>query len=313
MSAADALFQFDHRALDVRRAQVVEKIQAQGGDDIIGRELHGHDAVGAADAGDAGGRFHDGVAQRRVCALADQQLLRFSREQCRDRRENDRDGERGHSIPAGIPSANRERGPGSRREDAQNRGTVFEHHDECRRIFRAAKRFPPASIALGRAKCTDTDEPGCSFERQRHAKDDENNAGPLDRHGVQQATQPLIDRHTGAQRKNQQGDHEAPEIQLTSVPQRVAAVGGTGRARDAVEQQKLVDGVDQGMHGFAQHGRRAGDGGGDELRRGHQQVARQGRPDGRIGSALRHDVLKNPLAAPLHLGPIAVQTPVKQP
>jgi hypothetical protein len=63
-----------------------------------------------------------------------------------------------------------------------------------------------------------------------------------------------------------------------------------GRARgapQAVQKQHLVAGVDEGMHGLAQHGRAARERGGGELRGRNQEVAEEGRVDHLRGRA-RH-------------------------
>ena len=126
---------------------------------------------------------------------------------------------------------------------------------------------------------------------------DENDDGLLDGHRVQQAIHALVQRDARTQGEDQQRDHEAPEIELAAIAQGVHSVGRPGGARDPVEQQQLVDRVDQGMHRLAQHGGRARDGGGHELRGGDQQVAGQRRPDSRIGAGFRHVVFATPNAA----------------
>jgi hypothetical protein len=97
----------------------------------------------------------------------------------------------------------------------------------------------------------------------------------------------LVQGHARSQREDGERDHEAPEVDLAAVPEGVRLVRGAGRTPQAVQQEDLVAGVDEGVHGLAEHRGAAGDGGGDELRTRHQQVADEGRVDDFLGGA-RH-------------------------
>ena len=89
----------------------------------------------------------------------------------------------------------------------------------------------------------------------------------------------FVDRDAGTQREDQQGDDETPEIDFTAVPHRVLGRRRRRSAMHAVQQQRLVAGIHQRMHAFAEHRRAAGDGSGHELGHGDQKIAGQRRVD----------------------------------
>ncbi|MNI63999.1 hypothetical protein D3C73_1194150 [compost metagenome] len=64
----------------------------------------------------------------------------------------------------------------------------------------------------------------------------------------------FVGRDAGAGGEYQQGDDEAPEVQLAAVAERVQGVGGLLGTAQAVQQQHFVEGVDQRMHALAEHG-----------------------------------------------------------
>jgi len=63
----------------------------------------------------------------------------------------------------------------------------------------------------------------------------------------------LIERDAGAERKDQQGNDEAPEIEFATVTKRMRLVRGPGCPAIAIEQQGLVGGIDDRMNGLARH------------------------------------------------------------
>jgi hypothetical protein len=90
---------------------------------------------------------------------------------------------------------------------------------------------------------------------------------------VQDVAHALIERDARAEREDQQGDDETPEIEFAAVPEWMGQVCWPRCASQAVQQQHAVAGIDQGMHAFRQHCRTAGDEGRDELGDRDQQIA----------------------------------------
>ena len=85
----------------------------------------------------------------------------------------------------------------------------------------------------------------------------------------------FVHRHSGAEREHQHRDHEAPEIELAAVAERMEVVGRPLRRAAAPHQQQLVGGIDDAVHALGQHRRGAGDRGRDELGRGDAEVRQQ--------------------------------------
>ena len=72
---------------------------------------------------------------------------------------------------------------------------------------------------------------------------------------VQDLLNTLVDRDARTNGKNQDGDNKCPEIEFSSVAERMLFVGGFLRTFQAMEKKNLITGVDQGMNAFRQHGR----------------------------------------------------------
>jgi len=93
----------------------------------------------------------------------------------------------------------------------------------------------------------------------------------------------LIQRNTRAQRKNQNRDDKAPEVDLLAVAE------GKIRARrlvgllEPVEQQHLIAGIHHGMDALREHGGAAAERGSDELRDRNETVSDQGGVDCSLG------------------------------
>ena len=87
---------------------------------------------------------------------------------------------------------------------------------------------------------------------------------------------PLVERHPGPHREDQEGDDEAPEVELATVAQRVRFIRGPSRATKTIEQEDLVARVHEGVNALADHGRAARDARGQELRQGDEHIAEQG-------------------------------------
>jgi hypothetical protein len=67
----------------------------------------------------------------------------------------------------------------------------------------------------------------------------------------------FVNRHTGAQRENEQRDNKTPEIELATVAEWVRDVGLSACTMKAIKKEDLVAGIDERMNGFAQHCRTA--------------------------------------------------------
>jgi transposase len=90
-------------------------------------------------------------------------------------------------------------------------------------------------------------------------------------------TDSLVQRDAGAERKDEQRNDEAPEIELATVAQRVELVGWLRRPVESIQQENLVAGVDERMNRLARHRRAAGEAARHELRQRDEDVAQQGR------------------------------------
>src|SRR5262249_49854552 len=107
----------------------------------------------------------------------------------------------------------------------------------------------------------------------------------------------LVDRHTGAQRKNEQRDDKAPEVELAGVSQRMVAIGWPLGTAQSIQQQQLVAGIDQRMNRLAQHGRAVGKGGSGEVGQRAEGIAGPARIAARGGTASHARIGERPVAA----------------
>src|ERR1700687_3740175 len=78
MSRAHLTFDVSYQPFDVRRAQSIRELQAQGHDDMLGTELEGDDSIDVSDARLASRYLRDGCGDRRVRLLSDQQTFALS-------------------------------------------------------------------------------------------------------------------------------------------------------------------------------------------------------------------------------------------
>ena len=90
---------------------------------------------------------------------------------------------------------------------------------------------------------------------------------------MHQAINALIQRDARANRKDQHGDHEAPEIDLFAIAERKALVRRALGAAQAIQQQALVAGIHGRVDALGHHGRTAGKRRRGEFGHRNQQVA----------------------------------------
>ena len=109
----------------------------------------------------------------------------------------------------------------------------------------------------------------------------------LDRDGMPDVRDALVDGHPAADAEDAHGDDQAPEVDLHAVSERVVVVGRSGAPVEAVVEQPAVAGVDERVDALADHRRAAGHGAGDELDRRDRDVA-DDRGDDRFLGFLRH-------------------------
>jgi hypothetical protein len=84
------------------------------------------------------------------------------------------------------------------------------------------------------------------------------------------------DRDATADRANENGDDERPEVDLLASAEWMRVIRRPPALSDAVQEQKSVACINQGMHAFRQHCRTACDCGSDELRGCNAQIAGDG-------------------------------------
>ena len=67
----------------------------------------------------------------------------------------------------------------------------------------------------------------------------------FDRTRVPDVVDPLDGRRDATETEEQQGNNEAPEIELSSISERVLGVGRTSRAPHSIQQQCFVAGINE--------------------------------------------------------------------
>src|ERR1700694_3681013 len=83
---------------------------------------------------------------------------------------------------------------------------------------------------------------------------------------------------------DQQGDNEAPEVDLATMTKSVLLIGRYTRALHAIEQQHLVGRILQAVEGLGEHRRRSAHAGCDKLDDGDREIARKGDEHGERGA-----------------------------
>ncbi len=264
-----------HLRFDLRRGEGVIEFQAERGDDVARAQVHSDQAVGAFDARLLAGDFQDGAIDRAGRGLTDKQPFGFVRNDGGHDREQQPDGDRRRTVERRHLQHLRRRRSDAGNDDADHRGTVLEQNEESRRVLAPPHRLEIAERAFRFVEFTPRDPPGAAFEDERAAEHDVVHCGMRDRLRVEQVQNSFDDGGAGADREDQQRDHEAPEIELPAVAERMAIVRRGRGTMHAVKHQALIGGVDQRMKALAQHGRTAGPQRGGKLGDCDEQIARQ--------------------------------------
>src|SRR3546814_16245517 len=105
-----------------------------------------------------------------VCSsdLTDEQLLRFAREQYRNRGEDQADRDRRATVDAGVAGGVAQPDAGGGDDQHGERGAVFEQNDESGGVLRAPDRLPPDEPATPRDEFAPDHAPGGALEQERH-------------------------------------------------------------------------------------------------------------------------------------------------
>ena len=270
-----------HDVLDLAGGQVVAEVHADAGHDLARPDVDGEEAVRTLDPGLAAHDRADGVRDLRLRGLADEQALALAAEERGHQGEQDPDRDGSDTIEDGTVEDLRRHRPRQRDEQAEDGRAVLEQDHERRRVLAPPRRLQEALLALLAPEFLEGDPPGGALEDEGQREHHVVHGGSGDGFGMTNVEDPLVDGNARAQREDGEGDHEAPEVDLAAVAEGVRLVRRARGAAEAVQEKHLVAGVDEGMHGFAEHGRAARDPGGDELRGGHQEVADEGRVDDR--------------------------------
>ena len=277
------------RVLHLIGAQIGE-VQLDHGDDLLRSQMDGPQAGDAAhgrivldDPADRTGDFRRG-------GLADQQALALAGQEDRRCRKQKADADRGDAVERGHGEILRRRNTGCRDDDTDQRGAVLQKHDEGRRVLAAYERVPETGFPLDLAEIAEGDKPARPFEHKGEAEHD-----VVDRRigagiGRDHMLDALIEGEPGAERKDQHGDDEAPEIQFAPMAEGMLAVRRLLRPVLAVKQEQFVAGVDEGMEALAEHRRAAGKQRGGEFGDGDEEIADEGGVDGGAGGGKVHEI-----------------------
>ena len=191
--------------------------------------------------------------------------------------------------------------------EADQRGGILEQDDEARGVLRPADRLPPAEIALRSGEFADRDDP----RRALHQRSDRQHDIIDERIGQflrgQDMAISFVDRHSCADREDQDGDDERPEIQFASIAERVRVVGRLRGALLAVQEQDLVAAIDAGVESLGQHRRRSGQSRRDEFRDADAKIGGERGIEDYIGlliGRIGHErSLSVPCSSPCQQGP----------
>ncbi|MFY0533475.1 hypothetical protein [Nannocystis pusilla] len=134
--------------LDLGHAQPVLEFEAQGHDDLIGRELTRQGAVGRSHRRMGGSDRQHRIDDPRIGALADEQLLALAGEHDGDHREHDADEDRGETVDAWIAE---EDAAGHAAEGDQQADELPVHHAAASFVI-ATRRLPASAAKMARRR-----------------------------------------------------------------------------------------------------------------------------------------------------------------
>lgn len=134
-----------------------------------------------------------------------------------------------------------------RDREARERGRILQQHREEGGVLRAAERAEYGCIAAPAVELLDGTRGGDAFEEEGDGENHVVDDGVGDGVRVEQLLDALVNGNARAQREQQDRDDEAPEIELFRIAEGVDGIGGPLGAPDAVQEQHLVSGVDEGV------------------------------------------------------------------
>ena len=158
-------------------------------------------------------------------------------------------------------------------------GRILKQNDEEGRVFTASYSLQVSPFALGAGKFPECEKPGRSFKQASKAKNDVVHFR-VPRHGwVKDVHDPLVKGDAGSHGKDEDSDHEAPEVDLLTVPEGKVLVSRGLGAFKTVKKKDLVPGIHKGVDPLREHGGTAGYDRSDELGDGYERIADESRPD----------------------------------
>ena len=139
------------------------------------------------------------------------------------------------------------------------RGRVLGEDERDRRVARLAHRLDPRAALREHLELAPRDAEAHRLEHERHA---EHAVAPEARAvlavtGVHDVLDAVVDRERAADREEHQRDDERPEVLLARAAEGKAIVGGARREAHADEEEALVAGVGDAVHGLGERRRRA--------------------------------------------------------
>jgi hypothetical protein len=218
-----------------------------------------------------------------VRRLADQQALGLARQQNRHQAQDQADDHRGHPVQSRIIEMVAGPHPHRRHDQADQGGAVLEQHHEVGRILGSLDGLPDAQLAATGVELLDRHRPRPPFQQDGDTQHDVVDRRVMQRLGLLDVVPALIDRHPRPQGKDQQGDDKGPEIEFAPIAEGIGRIRRAFGPVLAMQEQHLIAAVDQRVHPLGQHGRRAGDRGGDKLGDGNAEIGEQGGEQHQIG------------------------------
>jgi putative polyhydroxyalkanoate system protein len=256
-----------------------------------GREVHFHceqhffwAAVHGQQLSDANHAIHcececfDALTILRRRALTYEEAVRFPREKVRNAAQKQTDRQRGHTIPPCPTCQVTEAKAYQRDEQADERGRVFHQHHWDGGIFGEHHGAQRALVAFGFSKFPKRHTERIGFEQERGAEHDvapQFAPAVLVRASVhlEQRVHTFVGGKGTAHRKQQNRYDEGPKIFLGRATKRMFLRGRAFTELHTKQEQSLVAGVCNAVHGFRQRTGTAADERSDELGDGDEQIA----------------------------------------
>jgi hypothetical protein len=199
------------------------------------------------------------------CRLTEQERADLHRQECSDPDEHETDRAAPDPVPAPVAGHRREDEGEDREDEAEHGSGVLPEHDDEVRVRRVLQVLVERLARASLVELLDVRQRRVALEQEGDPEDPDAEPHALDRLGVLDLVDALVDGERAAAEEQHQGDHERPEVDGAPVAERMGVVGRLLRLTDPDEEEDLVAAVRERVERLGQHRPRLREDSGDGL------------------------------------------------